>query len=372
MTTELRRSPAPSQPSRQTREETGEGTRARRLRMPTLASDTADQELVIRAMAFLGLIALWGWNLRETYIRYWEVLTPRETLEFFLQAVLAIPVVFAIATSVHILPQWERGVVLFLGQHLRWYLFPYPFSLYKGWIPTPFFFTGNRGPGLVFTIPIFETMVRVSTRDRRKTFKAAQTQTRDQAPVDAEGMGFWSIDPSRPHLSVLVGEDTNDLVDGAINLSAKAALGKYDLDTAVEDKKTIADYMIESIEPLTDRWGVLMHDLSFSDVVITIPEVQRRIAEALEAKYAAGALLQAAKIERQAAEENQAAALIYQENPQAWHIRQLQALERLVEKGKAVLVPSEALGRLGTLGAVVSMQTALEPDEGSTPPAQHE
>jgi regulator of protease activity HflC (stomatin/prohibitin superfamily) len=333
-----------------------------------VVEDITSQERRIRVIIFLVLLATGGWYLWRYYWQYWSALGSGDQLTGILSAVLVIPLAVAVATSVHLLAQWERGVTFFLGRHIewgrkrhRWFVFPYPFSLYKGFLPTPFFFTSNRGPGFVFTIPLLETMIRVDTRDDKTPFKAAETQTKDQAPVNAEGLGIWSFDPDEPHLSVIIGRDTKGLIDGAINLAAKAALGKFDLDTAISDKEAIAQYMKSSIETLTQRWGVLMHELGLSDVVVALPGVRAKIAAALEAKYAAGELLAAAKIERQAAEENLEAARIYAANPMAWKVRTLQAWERGVEKAKAVIMPSEALSGMGS---VMAMQQALETEPG--------
>lgn len=337
--------------------------RQERSRAVTLESATSSQEMWVRIIAGLALAVVGEWYFWDNFGRFWSVLESRETLTFILGAVLVIPLAAAIAASLHILPQYERGVVLFLGRHFRWYPFPYPFSLYKGIIPTPFFFKGNRGPGLTFTIPLFETMIRVDTRDELTRFSAAQTQTRDQAPIDAEGGQIWSIDPDEPHPSVLSGRNVYDLVKGSTDLVAKSALGQFDLDTAISDKRRITASMREYIEPLMERWGLLTHEISLSDVRITLPEVQASIAQALEAKYTAGAKVEVAQREFQVAQLNDQAAKIYQANPHAWRVRQLQAFEVAAEKAKAIIMPSEALASMGSLGTVMSLDTALGPDQ---------
>ena len=83
-------------------------------------------------------------------------------------AIISLVIASIIANSVKIANQWERLVVLRLGQ-----------------------FRALAGPGLFFIIPIIETVAyRIDIRVITSTFKAEKTMTRDTVPVDVDAVLF--------------------------------------------------------------------------------------------------------------------------------------------------------------------------------------
>src|SRR5688500_17718366 len=75
-------------------------------------------------------------------------------------AMIGLLVASLAASAVRLASQWERAIVLRLGQ-----------------------FHGERGPGLFFVIPVIETVPYVlDMRTITTVFKAEQTMTRDTVP----------------------------------------------------------------------------------------------------------------------------------------------------------------------------------------------
>ena len=80
-------------------------------------------------------------------------------------------VVMLILSGLRILDQWEQGIILTLGK-----------------------FTGIKKPGLRFIIPIIQRMIKVDMRLRAIDIKKQQVMTKDNVPVDVNGVVFFKVD----------------------------------------------------------------------------------------------------------------------------------------------------------------------------------
>src|SRR5881396_127590 len=82
--------------------------------------------------------------------------------------------------SVRVLREYERGVVFRLGR-----------------------VTAQRGPGLIFLMPIVDRMVRVSLRTVTLKIPAQEIITRDNVPARVTAVAYYRIiDPTRSVLEV--------------------------------------------------------------------------------------------------------------------------------------------------------------------------
>ena len=82
--------------------------------------------------------------------------------------VLALVVVFS---SIRIINQYEKGLVFTLGK-----------------------FTGIRNPGLNLVVPVIQRMVVVDMRVRTIDIEKQQVMTKDNVPVDVNGVVFFKVD----------------------------------------------------------------------------------------------------------------------------------------------------------------------------------
>src|SRR5579864_6689521 len=89
-----------------------------------------------------------------------------------------------IMISIRIIQEYERGVVFFLGR-----------------------FKDVRGPGLIFLIPLFERMQKVSLRTITMEIPSQKIITRDNVSIDIAAVAYYHIiDPKK---SVIGIEDVN-------------------------------------------------------------------------------------------------------------------------------------------------------------------
>src|SRR3546814_18131026 len=76
-----------------------------------------------------------------------------------------------IACSIQIADQWEKAVVLRMGKY-----------------------TGLRGPGIFFIIPIIDKLDNyIDQRVRVTDFVAEQTLTKDTVPVNVDALVYWTV-----------------------------------------------------------------------------------------------------------------------------------------------------------------------------------
>jgi regulator of protease activity HflC (stomatin/prohibitin superfamily) len=272
--------------------------------------------------------------------------------------VLAFLVAFFVASAVRLAAQWERAIVLRLGQ-----------------------FKGERGPGLFFVIPVIETVPYVlDLRTITTVFKAEQTMTRDTVPVDVDAVLFWKV--VNPQKAALEVASYQQAVSWAAQTALRDIIGRSTLAELLSNREAIDVSLRAVIDHRTEPWGTRVESVEIRDV--TIPHgLQDSMARQAQAERERQARVILGDSETQIAEKFEQAARSYVNNPTALHLRAMNMLyESMRDKGALVIVPSSAvetmsLGALGGLTALGNMAKAnapagangpLKPEDGETPP----
>jgi regulator of protease activity HflC (stomatin/prohibitin superfamily) len=134
--------------------------------------------------------------------------------------------------AVKLANQWERAVILRLGR-----------------------FKEIKGPGLFFIIPIVDTIpywidLRIITTD----FKAEQTLTKDNVPVDVDGVLFWKVnDPQKAVINV---QSYTDAVSLASQTSLRDIIGRTPLSEMLSNREKIDKMLADVIESKSKEWGI--------------------------------------------------------------------------------------------------------------------
>ncbi len=258
------------------------------------------------------------------------------SLAFMEQLILApgpLVVGFLILISLKIAPQWERAVLLRLGK-------------YKG----------LKGPGLFFILPFIDTVPYwIDLRLIATAFRAEQTLTQDNVPVDVDAVCFWRvIDPERAALEVV---NYFDVISWASQTALRDVIGKSLLSRILVGREEIDLQLKFLIDERTKGWGIQVQSVEIRDVVIPAP-LQDAMSIQAQAERERQARIILGESETQIAEKFAQAAKSYLKNPTALHLRAMNMLyEGLKEKGAFVIVPSSAVESMG-LGALMGM-TAL-------------
>lgn len=240
-----------------------------------------------------------------------------------------------IASAIQIADQWEKAVVLRMGKYI-----------------------GLKGPGPFLIIPVIDRVeTYIDQRIRVTDFVAEKTLTMDTVPVNVDAVVYWTVwDVEKAALEVR-------RYVKAVTYIAKTALrdiiGKHDLADLLHNRDKIAEALQHILDEHTNPWGISCQNVGIKDIVIpsTLSDAMSKQAQA-ERERQARIILGTAETE--ISEKFAQAAVKYQDNPIALHLRGMNMLfEGLKEKGSLIIVPSSALESMN-LGAVGGLSALAE------------
>jgi len=245
---------------------------------------------------------------------------------------------WVVAISVKVANQWERAIVLRLGQ-----------------------FHALKGPGLFFIIPIIDTIPYwIDVRVIAMSFKAEKTLTKDTVPVDVDAVLFWKvIDPKKASLEVA---DYRNAVSWASQTALRDVIGKTMLADMLEGRHKISGELQHIIDERTEPWGINVISVEIKDVLIP-PSLEDAMSMQAQAERERQARVILGDSERQVAEKFGEAALTYANNPVALHLRAMNMLyEGLKANSTIVIVPSSAVEsmQLGGMAGITALTMELQ------------
>ena len=245
--------------------------------------------------------------------------------------------------------QWEKGIVLRLGR-----------------------FTGLKGPGPFWIIPIVDTIpLWVDHRVMVTPFTAERTLTRDTVPVDVDAVLFWVVwDAEKAALEV---EDYQVAITWAAQTALREIIGQMDLADILVGRAKMDEILQHIIDERTTPWGVTVQSVEIRDIVIpkALEDAMSRQAQAERERQARVIL---GESEEQIAGSFAAASEAYRDNPTALHLRAMNMLfEGLQERGSLIIVPSSAVDTMnlgGVMGsaALAGFAPQLTPTKDSDSP----
>jgi regulator of protease activity HflC (stomatin/prohibitin superfamily) len=239
--------------------------------------------------------------------------------------------------AVRVADQWDRAVILRLGQ-----------------------FHALKGPGLFFIIPVIDAIPYwIDTRVITSGFKAEKTLTKDTVPVDVDAVLFWKVvDPKKAALDVA---DYQSAISWASQTALRDVIGKTMLSDMLEGRDKISSLLQKIIDERTEPWGINVISVEVKDVLIPsgLEDAMSMQAQAERERQARVILGDA---ERQIAEKFAEAGKMYEGNPVAFHLRAMNMLyEGLKENATIVIVPSTAVEsmQLGGLAGMTALTMGL-------------
>jgi regulator of protease activity HflC (stomatin/prohibitin superfamily) len=228
--------------------------------------------------------------------------------------------------AIRVADQWEKAAVLRFGRY-----------------------RGLRGPGLFHIIPIVDTVSGfVDQRVRVANVSAESTLTRDTVPVNVDAIVFWMV--WNPEKSVLEVQDFAQAISLSAQTALRESIGRHELHQMVAEREMLGQELQRILDQKTTSWGITVQSVEIRDVQIpsALQDAMSREAQA-ERERRARTILGTAETE--IAEKFGQAALTYQDNPVALHLRAMNMLyEAIKERGSMVIVPSSAVETMGLGG----------------------
>ncbi len=209
----------------------------------------------------------------------------------------------AVAASVRVLREYERGVVFRLGRLME-----------------------PRGPGLVTIVPGIDRMIRISLRTVTLTVPPQEVITRDNVPVRVTAVAYYRVvDPNRAVVEV---QSYDQATLQIAQTTLRSVLGGADLDTLLGERERLNEDLQHVIDTHTEPWGIKVTAVEIKDVEIP-DRMQHAIARQAEAERERRAKVINAEGEFQAAEKLSQAAAVIGENPVTIQLRYLQTLSEI-------------------------------------------
>ena len=263
-------------------------------------------------------------------------------------AVIAL-IVWGVISMVHVLQEYERGVVFRLGR-------------VRG-MP--------KGPGLIILLPFgIDRMRKVTIQTVAMNVPPQDVITKDNVTMRVDAVIYAKVVDPVP--AVVRVQNYLFAVSQTAQTNLRASLGKYDLETLLSEREAINRELHGIIARVTHDWGVEVLSVEVKDVDLP-DDLRRAMAREAEAGREAKALLISADAELRASRVLAEAAVILSKNPQAMQIRFLQTVTAVATEQNSTLVmpiPIELLGMFGGGGGQGNGLPAAPPAVSPPAPSQ--
>jgi regulator of protease activity HflC (stomatin/prohibitin superfamily) len=229
---------------------------------------------------------------------------------------ILIVILIIIASGLRVVKQYERSVIFFLGK-----------------------LTGVRGPGLIYVVPIFERMIKVTMRTVTMAIPSQKIITKDNVSIDIAAVAYYHVvDPQKAVIAI---EDVFSAVNQISQTTVRNVVGQFKLDQLLSQTVDINMQIKNVIDSHTEPWGAEVTAVEIKD--ITLPDnMQRAMAKEAEAERERRAKIVAAEGEFQAAEKLGQAADLISKHPVALQLRTLQTMAEIsVEKNSTIIFPAQ-------------------------------
>jgi regulator of protease activity HflC (stomatin/prohibitin superfamily) len=223
--------------------------------------------------------------------------------------VIVLIVIALLFSSIKVLPEYQRGVVLTLGRY-----------------------TGTKGPGLVILVPVVQRMTRVDLRVTVMDVPPQDVISRDNVSVRVNAVVYFRV--MEPDKSVLQVADFFQATSQLAQTRLRSVLGQHELDEILSQRDSINHSLQQILDEATDPWGIKITNVEIKDVDLNETMV-RAIARQAEAERERRAKVIHAEGEMQAAEKLRDAAAMLSQQPQALQLRYLQTLANMSNSGQS-------------------------------------
>jgi len=155
---------------------------------------------------------------------------------------IAALIVWVLYNSIKIVPEYQRLVVFRLGRCV-----------------------GERGPGLIFLVPIVDRAVRVDLREQVREIPQQTAITKDNAPIAIDFLWFYKVISSTN--SVLEVGNFELAAQGIATTTLRAVIGGILLDDVLSERERINNILRTRLDEVTGRWGVKVTNVEIREII---------------------------------------------------------------------------------------------------------
>jgi regulator of protease activity HflC (stomatin/prohibitin superfamily) len=246
--------------------------------------------------------------------------------------IIVIVVVGFLALTLHVVHQYEKGVVFRFGRVVA-----------------------EKEPGLIFVLPVMNVVRKVSFRIVTMPIQSQGIITRDNVSVDVSAVSYYRVVDATK--SVIAIENVQEAINQIAQTTLRNVVGQHTADEMLAETDRINVDIREILDVLTADWGVLVTLVELKD--IQLPDTMKRaMARQAEAEREKRAKIIAAEGEFLAAAALGEASDIMMQHPLALQLRNLQTLIEIgVDKNTTVVFPGPLMSTIQELGAFLTRET---------------
>ncbi len=217
--------------------------------------------------------------------------------------VLIVFALIVIFSSIKIIDQYEKGVIFTLGK-----------------------FTGIRNPGFNLIVPFIQRAVIVDMRVRTIDIEKQQVMTKDNVPVDVNGVVFFKV--QNVDDAVIKVQDYQYAIAQYAQTALRDVVGGMTLDTILVERQKIGDEIRKIVDKETDQWGLDVQVIKLQDIEVP-DDLKRIMSRQAAAEREKRAVVIKSEGDRDAAKNLAAAANVMSKSHGAMQLRTLQTLDGL-------------------------------------------
>ncbi len=212
----------------------------------------------------------------------------------------AVFVLFLLISAIRVLNEYERGVIFTLGR-----------------------FTGTKGPGIIFVVPIVQRMVKMDLRMIVLDVPTQDVISRDNVSVKVNAVVYFRI--VNPENAVIQVAQPFEATSQLAQTTLRSVLGQHELDEMLSQREKLNVDIQRILDQATDAWGIKVANVEIKHVDLDDTMI-RAMAKQAEAERTRRAKVIHAEGEKQAAAMLVEAARALGADPRAMQLRYLQTL----------------------------------------------
>jgi regulator of protease activity HflC (stomatin/prohibitin superfamily) len=232
-----------------------------------------------------------------------------------------IAVVWLVFGGIKVLMEYERAVVFRLGR-----------------------FTSVKGPGIIFVIPILESMKKVDMRIKTADIPRQEVVTKDNISLLVNAVVYFRVE--KPEVAVLKIEDYEYAVRQFTQTALRDTAGNNELDFVLTEREKIAENTKKIVDSETSGWGVDIESIKIQEIELPA-EMKRAMAKQAEAERERRAVIIASEGELKASDNLRKAADNLAKSPISLQLRSLQTIRDIAADPSEKIVlfmPSDLSG----------------------------
>ncbi len=157
-------------------------------------------------------------------------------------AVVVVALVVILFSAIRIVPEYQRLVVFRLGRVL-----------------------GQKGPGIVFLIPIIDMPKTVDLREQVREIPHQTSITKDNAPISIDFLWYYKVLDA---VATVVAVGNFEIASqGMATTTLRSVIGGIALDDVLSQREHINQTLRAKLDEVTERWGVKVTNVEIREII---------------------------------------------------------------------------------------------------------